>query len=73
MYIDDDGGDDNENESISKTKHHYFCRARTEIEETNASHKFSAIINLQLCAKAGMGKLGTACCLFVGIFFLTNC
>lgn len=46
-----------------------FCRARTVIEATNARHKFSAIINLQLCAKAGMGKLETACCLFVGIFF----
>lgn len=72
MYIDDDDGDDNENESISRTKHHYFSKARKEIEETNARHRFSAIINLQLRAKAGVGKLGTACCLFVG-FFLTNC
>lgn len=69
MYIDDDGGDANENESTSRTKHHYFCRAGTVIEEPNARHRLSAIINLQLCTKAGVGKLGTACCLFVGIFF----
>lgn len=69
MYINDDDGDDNENESISRTKHHYFSRARIVIEETNARHRFSAIINLQLHAKAGVGKLGTACCLFAGIFF----
>lgn len=74
MYNDDDGGDDKENESISRTEHHYFSRARTVTEKTNAKHRFSAIINPQLCAKAGVGKLWTACCLFAGIFFfLTNC
>lgn len=41
MYNDDDGGEDKENESISRTEHHYFSRARTATEKTNARHRFS--------------------------------
>lgn len=39
------------------------------MKETDARYRFTAIMHLQLCAKAGMGKLRRACCLLSGFFF----
>lgn len=43
------------------------------MKATDARYRFTAIMHLQLCAKAGMGKLTTACCLLSGFAFFCFC